>query len=48
MLDPSILDAMIIAALGKEPDDLLEDDYLEIIAGLAIEPRVIYPAPSGA
>jgi predicted amino acid dehydrogenase len=43
VLDPSILDAMIIAALGKEPDDLLEDDYLEIIAGLAIEPRVVYP-----
>ena len=43
VLGPSTLDAMIIAALGKEPDDLLEDDYLEIITGLKLEPRMIYP-----
>jgi predicted amino acid dehydrogenase len=34
---------MIIAATGKQPDELLEDDYLEIITGLGIEPRIIYP-----
>lgn len=43
LLGPATLDAMIIAALGKEPDDLLEDDYLEVITGLALEPRMIYP-----
>jgi predicted amino acid dehydrogenase len=44
VLGPSVLDAMIIAALDKEPEDLLEDDYLEIISGLAMEPRMIYPS----
>ncbi|MBX3674371.1 MAG: dehydrogenase [Burkholderiales bacterium] len=43
VLGPSVLDAMIIAARGKEPEDLLEDDYLEIITGLAMEPRMIWP-----
>ena len=43
VLGPSVLDAMIIAALGKEPEDILEDDYLEIIGGLGMEPRMIYP-----
>jgi len=36
-------DAMILAATGKEPDALLEDDYLEIITDLQLEPRIIYP-----
>jgi predicted amino acid dehydrogenase len=43
VLAPSLLDAMIIAATGKAPGDLLEDDYLEIIAGLGLEPRILYP-----
>ena len=43
VLSPSLLDAMIIAATEKEPDDLLEDDYLEIINNLQLEPRLIYP-----
>jgi predicted amino acid dehydrogenase len=43
VLAPALLDAMIIAATGKKPDELLEDDYLEIITGLNIEPRIIYP-----
>ncbi len=43
VLGPNLLDAMIIAATGKNPDDILEDDYLEIITGLAMEPRIIYP-----
>ncbi len=34
---------MIIAATGKAPDDILEDDYLEIITDLQLEPRIIYP-----
>jgi predicted amino acid dehydrogenase len=43
VLGPSLLDAMIIAANGKAPEDILEDDYLEIITSLQLEPRVIYP-----
>ncbi|MEP7181538.1 MAG: dehydrogenase [Betaproteobacteria bacterium] len=43
VLSPSVLDAMIIAATGKDPDDILEDDYLEIIADLELEPRILYP-----
>ena len=40
---PSLLDAMIIAARGKSPEDLLEDDYVEILQGLGVEPRMIWP-----
>ncbi|MEY3446096.1 MAG: hypothetical protein RIR45_851 [Pseudomonadota bacterium] len=43
VLGPNILDAMIIAATGKASQDLLEDDYLEIISDLQLEPRIIYP-----
>jgi predicted amino acid dehydrogenase len=43
VLGPSMLDAMIIAALDKAPDEILEDDYLEIIERLALEPRILYP-----
>ena len=43
VLDPSLLDAMIIAATEKAPDDLLEDDYLDIITRLQLEPRILYP-----
>ena len=43
VLGPHLLDAMIIAATGKNPQDILEDDYLEIITGLEMEPRIIYP-----
>ncbi len=43
VLGPSLLDAMIMAATEKSADDILEDDYLEIITRLALEPRIIYP-----
>lgn len=43
VLGPSLMDALIIAAMDKEPEDLLEDDYLEIITSLALEPRMLYP-----
>ena len=43
VLSPSLLDAMIIAATEKAGDDILEDDYLEIITSLELEPRIIYP-----
>lgn len=42
-VDPSLLDAMIQAATGKAPDELLEDDYLDILAGQSLEPRLLYP-----
>ncbi len=43
VLGPSLLDAMILAATGKNPDEILEDDYLEIVTGLGLEPRIISP-----
>ena len=43
VLSPNLLDAMIVAATGKHPDDILEDDYLEIITSLQMQPRLIYP-----
>jgi predicted peroxiredoxin len=43
VLSPSLLDAMIVAATGKFPQEILEDDYLEIITSLQLEPRIIYP-----
>jgi len=43
VLGPNLLDAMIIAATGKDPDEILEDDYLEIITEANMEPRIVYP-----
>ncbi len=43
VISPSLLDAMIIAATGKQPGELLEDDYLEILTRLEVEPRILYP-----
>jgi predicted amino acid dehydrogenase len=43
VLGPSLLDALILAATEKAPDEILEDDYLEIITSLQLEPRIIYP-----
>jgi len=43
VLGPSLIDAMIIAATGRAGDDILEDDYLEIITSLGLEPRILYP-----
>ncbi|HJW10446.1 MAG TPA: dehydrogenase, partial [Albitalea sp.] len=43
VLAPDLLDAMILAASGKAPDKISEDDYLEIIGALQTQPRIIYP-----
>jgi len=43
VLGPHMLDAMIVAATGKAPGELLDDDYLDIIGELQFEPRVLYP-----
>jgi predicted amino acid dehydrogenase len=42
-LDPALLDAMILAATGKAADELLDDDYLDILTGEQLEPRLLYP-----
>lgn len=39
----ALLDAMILAATGKPPGELLEDDYLQIISELEMQPRILYP-----
>jgi predicted amino acid dehydrogenase len=43
VLDPALLDAMILAATGKAADELLEDDYLDILTGDGLQPRILYP-----
>jgi predicted amino acid dehydrogenase len=43
VLGPEMLDAMILAATGKSPEDILEDDILEIITELQMAPRILYP-----
>jgi predicted amino acid dehydrogenase len=43
VLGPALLDAMIAAATGKHPSAIQEDDYLEIISELKLEPRIIHP-----
>ena len=42
-LDPSLLDAMIMAATGKPSGMLLDDDYLEVLATEGLVPRLLYP-----
>ena len=42
-LAPDLLDAMILAASGKAPDELLDDDYLAIIDAQGLQPQLIYP-----
>jgi predicted amino acid dehydrogenase len=42
-LDPAVLDAMIMAATGKAGAELLEDDYLEVLVGEGLMPRILYP-----
>jgi predicted amino acid dehydrogenase len=43
VLGPGIIDAMILAATGKPPDALDDDDYLSIVTEAALEPRLIWP-----
>ncbi len=39
----NIVEAMIIAALDKKPEEILHDDFLEIFADLELKPRILYP-----
>ncbi len=38
-----LLEAMILAALKSGRQDITDDDYLEIISSLGLEPRILYP-----
>ncbi|MCG8671157.1 MAG: dehydrogenase, partial [Pseudomonadales bacterium] len=38
-----VLEAMIQGALGKEHERITDDDILEIITDLSLEPRILYP-----
>lgn len=40
----SVLEALIMASLGKTPETLTRDDLLEIISERRMDPRVIYPS----
>jgi predicted amino acid dehydrogenase len=39
-IDPSLLDAMLLAASGRQ---LQDDDYLDILGAEGMEPRLLYP-----
>ena len=39
----NVVEAMIIAALEKEPEDISQDDYLEIFTDLDLKTRILYP-----
>jgi hypothetical protein len=43
VLGPNLFDAMILAATGKHPDEMFEDDYLDIVTKVQLEPRILYP-----
>lgn len=39
----NLVEAMILAALGKPAKDIAHDDYLEIFTDLDLKPRILYP-----
>ena len=43
---PNVLEALILAALGRQNDQLQSDDLLEIISSQKMDPRVVYPSGS--
>lgn len=43
VLDPALLDAMILAATGKAADEIADDDYLDILTSDGLQPRLLYP-----
>ncbi len=43
VLGADLLEAMVIAATGRQAQDITDDDYLKIIGGLQSEPRLIHP-----
>jgi predicted amino acid dehydrogenase len=41
---PNVLEAVILAALGRQRDTIRNDDLLEIISTQRMDPRVVYPS----
>jgi len=39
----NVVEAMILAALGKPAKEIAHDDYLEIFTDLDLKPRILYP-----
>jgi len=39
----NVVEAMILAALGKPPAQIAHDDYLEIFTSLDLKPRILFP-----
>ena len=44
VVGPDILEALILAALGKKRDQVRQDDLLEIISTQKMDPRIVYPS----
>ncbi|MBF0101180.1 MAG: dehydrogenase [Desulfobacterales bacterium] len=44
VLDFNIMEALMVSYLGKTYEDITDDDFLEIISELRMEPRIIYPS----
>ncbi len=40
----NVLEALIIAALGKPPEEVTDDDLLEVVSEQRMDPRVVYPS----
>ncbi len=40
----NVLEALILAALGKRQDEITDEDLLEIISDQGMDPRVVYPS----
>ena len=46
VIGTNVIEAMILAALGKPPESVSDDDFIEIIDELAIKPRLLHPTGS--
>ncbi|MBI5542865.1 MAG: dehydrogenase, partial [Deltaproteobacteria bacterium] len=43
-VEMDVLDALIVAALGKPPSEISSDDYLRFLEGRHLAPRVLFPS----
>lgn len=39
----NVLEAMVLAALGKPPEEVSDDDFIEILDELELKPRLLHP-----
>ncbi len=46
VVPPNLLEALIIAAMGRNRDQVRSDDLLEIISAQKMDPRIVYPSGS--